>query len=116
MTRCKHCGFFVDNTLSLGGCYCDTPVNKISNLHEIESIQPISLFTSDLIGVRVLYKNELEVYYPYASCPDFVNLVEYIRTFCHLDRQFKIWYKSGIDKIISHSELVDIMKKDNFEY
>lgn len=116
MTRCKHCGFFIDNTLSLGGCYCDPPAEaKICNLHEIESIQPISLFDSSLVSIRLLYKNEMEPYFPYATYTKFASLGAYVVSFRHPDRQFRVWFKAGHNKTMSCTDLLDIMKKDNFE-
>ena len=116
MTRCKYCGFFTDNTLSLGGCYCDPPKKgQICNLHEIESIQPMSLFDDSLISNRFLYKNEMEPYFPYATYAFFSSLGAYVRTFAHHDRKFRVWFKAGHDKVMPYNDLIDIMKKDNFE-
>ena len=116
MTRCRKCGYFIDNTLSLGGCYCGYKIPCTGNLHDIESFQPIELYDetgTEVTGNRTFYNAGLEPYYAYATsiCE---NFFDWFDVYGSRKRLIKVWYKAGHIKTALLLESLDMVIKDGY--
>lgn len=109
--RCTRCGYFINDTQTLGGCYCGAAPNRMfNNLHDVLSFQAMGVaFTQSTVGPELLYTDG----FPGASKDQArLTLKEWITKFNNKGRQIRVKYINGTVKTLSVEKFMNILLKD----
>ena len=109
--RCTRCGYFIDDTQTLGGCYCGNAPNRMfNNLHDILTFQAMGVaFTTSTVGPELCYKDG----FPLANKDQlYLSLREWILKFNNKGRNVYIKYINGTEKVLAIEKFMNILLKD----